>query len=201
LFRLFINFIFNKNQDPKEQSKSRGITASQKLEIINFHVKKPHLRQTELIYYFEKKFNVKIAKSTMSDLLNGKNVAKLYELNSNNNKKEQTPLQESDLMKNYHLRLHEIKQTKLEEQLLRWLNGEQAKCSNNNSLTRVPLKTKLGSITDEMIISKAKEFGKYLGISAPILLSFNTKWLENFKKRFNVLDAITKGLIYSFKTV
>ncbi len=185
--------LFYYYQDPNEQSKSRGLTASQKLEIINFHVKKPHLRQTELIYYFEKKFNLKIAKSTMSDLLNGKNVAKLYELHSKNNKKEPMRLQESDLMKNYHLRLQEIKQTKLEEQLLRWLNGEQDKCSNDNSPTRVPLKTKMGNITDEMVIAKAKEFGKYLGISAPILLSFNAKWLENFKERFNVSNAITKG--------
>lgn len=159
---------------------------------MKYHTDKPHLRQTELIYHFEKKFKIQIPKSTISDLLNGKGVRRLFELKEKQQQKENSRLEIDKNMNIEDLNLKEIRKTKLEEQLLKWLNGHHDKNGQNSNAypwKKVPIRTNTGNISNEAIIAKAKEFGEYLGIPSQILPSYNNEWLENFKKRFNLITG------------
>ncbi len=129
----------------------------QKRMIIDYYQKNPKLKQVELIKHFNKLFRVNIPPTTMSGILSESSRKKL--LNQNH----------VDTMSK---RIRQSKYPDMENMLNAWCKNELDKGA---------------SISDAMIVDKAKEIGVMLNI-VEMKSSFNYShgWLQRFKRRFHV---------------
>ena len=132
------------------------LRVDQKFQIIEYQQKHPSLKQTELIKYFNKLFSVNIPAKTMSGILSVANRSKILK---------------QDNVESLNKRIRECKYPDLERMLWLW----QTMATNKGI-----------SVSDSLLIEKAKEFGQMLGICEGSSFMYSEGWLEKFKKRFNL---------------
>ena len=132
------------------------LRVDQKFQIIEYQQKHPSLKQTELIKYFNKLFSVNIPATTMSGILSVANRSKILK---------------QDNVESLNKRIRECKYPDLERMLWLW----QTMATNKGI-----------SVSDSLLIEKAKEFGQMLGICEGSSFMYSEGWLEKFKKRFNL---------------
>ena len=132
------------------------LMVDQKFQIIEYQQKHPSLKQTELIKYFNKLFSVNIPATTMSGILSVANRNKILK---------------QDNVESLNKRIRECKYPDLERMLWLW----QTMATNKGI-----------SVSDSLLIEKAKEFGQMLGICEGSSFMYSEGWLEKFKKRFNL---------------
>ena len=131
--------------------------------IIEYHQKNPKLKNTQLIEYFNKQFEIKIPPSTMSDILKS----------SFRNK-----INKQDKIEVLNKRIKEFKSTELERMFHLW---------QTIALSKGVM------ISDDILIQKGKEFGTMLGIVEGYSFNYSSGWLRNFKLRYKLKQFEVHG--------
>jgi hypothetical protein len=128
----------------------------QKYQIIEYWQKHPSIKQTEMIKYFNKLFSVNIPATTMSGILSVESRNKILK---------------QDNVEALGKRIRDCKYPDLERMLWLW---------------QTMAVDKGASVSDLLLIEKAKEFGLMLGISEGSSFMYSDGWLARFKKRHNL---------------
>ena len=118
----------------------------QKCQIIEYYQKNPHFKQTDLIKYFNKLFNVIIPPTTISGILSASTRNNIFGV---------------DNMEAYNKRNRESKYPDLERMLYLW----------NTMVIQKGV-----SASDAILIEKAKEFGNMLGITEGYSFKYSFGW-------------------------
>ena len=135
------------------------LSVADKYEILRYHDSHPHVNQVGLKVYFEKEFNTTIGKSTISELLSGKNKKTTKSL-------KDKILSLNDVENDPKMRIKEARYPELVKCLMYWYNEYHY---------RIP-------ISDSLMTEKAKDFGNMLGICEQSF-KYSIGWLEKVKIR------------------
>lgn len=170
-----VDFEINENIMNLEKRPRVDLTIQQKYEIIKYREANPQLKQNEIRFFFNKKFNREVPKSTFSDIL--ANRAKILAA------VEDSAYTESELSKK---RIREAKFPQLERSLYRWVCEKQAASG-------------FMPVTDEMIVEKAKELSGSMGIGI-MNFAYSNGWLIKFKRRHDLTSRRYSQSSYSLSS-
>jgi competence CoiA-like predicted nuclease len=148
---------FLNTSENMKKRSKQELKIEQKRMIIEYHQKNPKLKQVELIEHFNKLFRVNIPRTTMSGILSESSRKKILKQN---------------VVDTMSKRIRQSKYPEMENMLNAWCKNELDKGV---------------TISDAMIVDKAKEIGVMLNI-VEMKSSFNYShgWLQRFKRRFHV---------------